>query len=64
MTISSALIVSPDKMMQCMKGVGAEGDYVKNRFRHDKIRFIVLSYRLVRRAIGYLFDESFDDSLP
>lgn len=55
MTISSTVITSCDKAMHCMKGVGAEGGYVKNRFRRDEIRFIMLSYRRYGELSGVCF---------
>ena len=64
MTISNAWCISSDKAMRCVKGVGAEDGYVKSCIRHGEIRFAVLSYRKVRRAIGIrFFDGTFYDSL-
>ena len=64
MTISSIRIVSSDKVMPYVKGVGAEDSYVKGCIRHGEIIFAVLSYRKVRRAIGIRsFNGTFNDSL-
>ena len=64
MTISNAWCISSDKAMRCVKGVGAEDGYVKSCIRHGEIRFAVLSYRKVRRAIGIRsFNGTFNDSL-
>ena len=57
MAISNIRIISSDKVMTYVKGVGAEDSYVKDCIRHGEIRFTVLSYLLVRRAIGFRFTE-------
>lgn len=57
MAISNLRIISSDKVMPYVKGVGAEDSYVKDCIRHGEIRFAVLSYFMVRRAIGIRFTE-------
>lgn len=55
--MSNIRIISSDKVMLYVKGVGAEDSYVKDCIRHGEIRFTVLSYLSVRRAIGFRFTE-------
>jgi len=63
LAISNLRRVSSDKALPYAKGVGAEDSYVKSCIRHGEIRFTVLSYFLVRRAIVFLFNGTFNDSL-